>query len=47
MSPLSMGKHKAKQQLMMNPVAPCMETYWVSRQESAEGIVAASVGAKA
>ncbi len=28
-----------KQQLMRNPAAPCMATYWVSNQKSAEGIV--------
>ncbi len=28
-----------RQRLMMSPVAPCMVTYWESRQKSADGIV--------
>jgi hypothetical protein len=30
---------RSRQQLMINPVAPYMETYQVSTQKSAEGIV--------
>ena len=28
-----------RQRLIRDPAAPCMATYWVSKQKSAEGIV--------
>ena len=33
------GETQSRQQLMSLPIAPCMETYGVSMQKSAEGIV--------
>ncbi len=33
------GETQSRQQLMSLPIAPCVETYGVSTQKSAEGIV--------
>jgi hypothetical protein len=35
----SLWETQTSQLLMMSPAAPCMETYRVSKQKSAEGIV--------
>ena len=35
----SLWETQNSQRLMMSPLAPCMETYRVSKQKSAEGIV--------
>ena len=35
----SLRETRNRQRLMRNPAAPCMGTYWVSKQKSAEGTV--------